>query len=77
MKGPSSIQSTLRLFIASMLLALLVLALPRQLAAAVPDPVLEWIGIMNSTVIADKFVPASQLCAGKYAKDCTAAGISG
>ena len=32
---------------------------------------------MNSTVIADKFVPASQLCAGKYAKACTAAGISG
>jgi hypothetical protein len=33
--------------------------------------------IMNSTVIADKFVPASQLCAGKYAADCHAAGISG
>src|SRR6266568_3580824 len=32
---------------------------------------------MNSTVIADKFVPASQLCAGKFASDCTAAGISG
>ncbi len=32
---------------------------------------------MNSTVIADKFVPASQLCAGKYAKACAAAGISG
>ena len=32
---------------------------------------------MNSTVIADKFVPASQLCAGKYASECTAAGISG
>jgi D-xylose transport system substrate-binding protein len=32
---------------------------------------------MNSTVIADKFVPASQLCAGKYATDCHAAGISG
>ena len=32
---------------------------------------------MNSTVIADKFVPAAQLCAGKYAKPCTAAGISG
>ena len=30
---------------------------------------------MNSTVIADKFVPASQLCAGKYAAACTAAGI--
>jgi D-xylose transport system substrate-binding protein len=32
---------------------------------------------MNSTVIADKFVPASQLCAGKYAKPCSAAGSSG
>jgi D-xylose transport system substrate-binding protein len=32
---------------------------------------------MNSTVIADKFVPASQLCSGKYASACTAAGISG
>ncbi len=31
---------------------------------------------MNSTVIADKFVPASQLCAGKYASECKAAGIS-
>jgi D-xylose transport system substrate-binding protein len=32
---------------------------------------------MNATVIADKFVPASQLCSGKYAAACTAAGISG
>ena len=32
---------------------------------------------MNSTVIADKFVPASQLCAGQYASSCKAAGISG
>ena len=32
---------------------------------------------MNSTVIADKFVPAAQLCTGKYAKPCSAAGISG
>jgi D-xylose transport system substrate-binding protein len=32
---------------------------------------------MNSTVIADKFVPASQLCSGKFAAACTAAGISG
>ena len=32
---------------------------------------------MNKTVIADKFVPASQLCAGKYASACSAAGISG
>jgi len=31
---------------------------------------------MNSTVIADKFVPATQLCAGSYASACTAAGIS-
>src|SRR6202034_3148561 len=32
---------------------------------------------MNSTVIADKFVPASQLCAGSFATACTAAGITG
>ena len=32
---------------------------------------------MNATVIADKFVPASQLCSGKYAAACKAAGISG
>ncbi len=32
---------------------------------------------MNTTVIADKFVPASQLCAGKYKAACQAAGISG
>ncbi|MGH3252234.1 MAG: sugar ABC transporter substrate-binding protein [Trebonia sp.] len=31
---------------------------------------------MNSTVIADKFVPASQLCKGSYAAACKAAGIS-
>ena len=31
---------------------------------------------MNSTVVADKFVPASQLCAGSYASACTAAGIT-
>jgi D-xylose transport system substrate-binding protein len=32
---------------------------------------------MNSTVIADKFVPAKQLCSGKFAAPCNAAGISG
>jgi D-xylose transport system substrate-binding protein len=32
---------------------------------------------MNATVIADKFVPASQLCIGKYKAECTAAGITG
>jgi D-xylose transport system substrate-binding protein len=31
---------------------------------------------MNSTVIADKFVPASQLCAGSFASACKSAGIS-
>jgi D-xylose transport system substrate-binding protein len=31
---------------------------------------------MNSTVVADNFVPASQLCAGSYASACTAAGIT-
>jgi D-xylose transport system substrate-binding protein len=32
---------------------------------------------MNATVIADKFVPASQLCSGKFAAACKSAGISG
>jgi D-xylose transport system substrate-binding protein len=32
---------------------------------------------MNSTVIADGFVPASQLCTSQYKSACTAAGISG
>jgi len=32
---------------------------------------------MNATVIADGFVPAAQLCAGKYAAPCKAAGITG
>ena len=32
---------------------------------------------MNSTVIADGFVTAAQLCTSAYASDCTAAGISG
>jgi hypothetical protein len=31
---------------------------------------------MNATVIADNFVPAKQLCAGKYAAECKAAGIT-
>jgi hypothetical protein len=31
---------------------------------------------MKSTIIADNFVPASQLCAGAFAADCTAAGIT-
>jgi D-xylose transport system substrate-binding protein len=38
----------------------------------------EWVTTanMNSTVIADNFVPASQLCTGSFAADCTAAGIT-
>jgi D-xylose transport system substrate-binding protein len=38
----------------------------------------EWVTTknMNSTVIADNFVPASQLCGGAFAADCTAAGIT-
>jgi D-xylose transport system substrate-binding protein len=31
---------------------------------------------MNATVIADKFVPAAQLCAGSFASACKAAGIT-
>jgi D-xylose transport system substrate-binding protein len=39
----------------------------------------EWVTTenMKSTVIADKFVSAAQLCSGKYASACAAAGISG
>jgi D-xylose transport system substrate-binding protein len=48
--------------------------------AAVPSVYLtpEWVTTtnMNSTVIADQFVKASQLCVGQYGADCTAAGIS-
>jgi D-xylose transport system substrate-binding protein len=38
----------------------------------------EWVTTanMNSTVIADGFVKASQLCVGSYAAECKAAGIS-
>jgi len=46
---------------------------------AVPSVLLkpEWVTTknMNATIIKDNFVPASQLCAGSYAADCTAAGI--
>jgi D-xylose transport system substrate-binding protein len=39
----------------------------------------EWVTTANmqSTVIADNFVPASQICAGSFAADCTKYGISG
>ncbi|HEX6451551.1 MAG TPA: substrate-binding domain-containing protein [Trebonia sp.] len=51
-----------------------------QAHTTVPSVLLnpEWVTAknMNSTVIADKFVPASQLCKG-YTAACTAAGISG
>ncbi len=47
---------------------------------AVPSSLLvpEWVtpANMNDTVIKDNFVPAAQLCAGKYAADCKAAGIT-
>jgi D-xylose transport system substrate-binding protein len=38
----------------------------------------EWVTTknMNSTIIKDNFVPASQLCTGQYQADCTAAGIT-
>jgi D-xylose transport system substrate-binding protein len=47
---------------------------------SVPSSLLvpEWVTTanMNDTVIKDNFVPASQLCTGKYAADCKAAGIT-
>jgi hypothetical protein len=30
---------------------------------------------MEATIVKDKFVPASQICTGKYAADCTKYGI--
>ncbi len=52
-----------------------------QANVAVPSVLLtpQWVtpSNMNSTVIADNFVPASQLCTAKYKAACTAAGISG
>ncbi len=49
--------------------------------ATVPSILLtpEWVTPSNmaSTVISDKFVPASQLCAAPYTADCTKYGISG
>jgi D-xylose transport system substrate-binding protein len=51
-----------------------------QESKAVPSVLLkpEWVtpSNMNSTVIADQFVPAQQLCVGAYAAACKAAGIS-
>ena len=51
-----------------------------QTKTAVPSVLLapEWVTTsnMNSTVIADQFVPAQQLCVGSYAAACKAAGIS-
>jgi D-xylose transport system substrate-binding protein len=49
--------------------------------ATVPSVLMapEWVTPINmsSTVIADGFVPASQLCAGKFKAACTSAGIPG
>jgi D-xylose transport system substrate-binding protein len=48
----------------------------RQVPSSLLTP--EWVTTknMNATVIADNFVPASQLCAGTFAAACTAAGIT-
>jgi D-xylose transport system substrate-binding protein len=49
--------------------------------ASVPSVYLQptWVTTknMNATIVADKAVPASQLCAGAYAADCKKYGISG
>jgi D-xylose transport system substrate-binding protein len=51
-----------------------------QTSTAVPSVLLipEWVtpSNMNSTVIADQFVPAQQLCVGAYVAACKSAGIS-
>ncbi|HEV8064097.1 MAG TPA: substrate-binding domain-containing protein, partial [Acidimicrobiales bacterium] len=48
----------------------------RQVPSVLLTP--EWVtpANMESTVIRDGFVPANQLCAGKFAADCTKYGIS-
>jgi D-xylose transport system substrate-binding protein len=47
---------------------------------AVPSVLLspEWVTAANieATIVKDNFVPTSQLCAGKYATSCKAAGVS-
>jgi D-xylose transport system substrate-binding protein len=47
---------------------------------SVPSSLLvpEWVTTtnMNDTIIKDNFVPAAQLCVGKYAAECKAAGIT-
>jgi D-xylose transport system substrate-binding protein len=47
---------------------------------AVPSVLLtpEWVtpANMKGTIVKDNFVPTAQLCGGKYATDCKAAGIS-
>jgi D-xylose transport system substrate-binding protein len=47
-----------------------------QVASVLLTPTWVTTANMNSTVIADKFVPASQLCKGKYKAPCASAGIS-
>ena len=48
--------ATLRVVTAALLVALLI-STPVEVSAATPDPVLEWIGIMNDTVIAGGTAP--------------------
>jgi D-xylose transport system substrate-binding protein len=54
---------------------------PNNKGAKMPSVLLipEWVTTANmeNTVIKDNFVPASQLCTSAYAKECTAAGITG
>jgi D-xylose transport system substrate-binding protein len=48
-----------------------------DVASVLLTPVWVTTSNMASTVVADKWVPVAQLCAGKMADACTAAGISG
>ncbi len=48
----------------------------RTVKSSLLTPELVTTANMKSTVIADNFVPASQLCAGSFAAACTAAGIT-
>jgi D-xylose transport system substrate-binding protein len=48
-----------------------------RVPSVLANPVWVTTANMVSTVIKDNFVPTKQLCAGGYAADCAAAGISG
>jgi hypothetical protein len=59
-----------------MLLAVLLAASPLPVSAATPDPVLEWIGIMNTTVIAGGCHCGREQSTGEQPRGCLGVVIS-